>query len=174
MCIGVKQREFRLRGEEKQESALNKDDSFLIAFEAANYIRGCWKFTQRCWNGITSVCGYAIRCRYDRNRADVMLTAESQREGDLNNLSFKARDPLIAHFFMHFKSESYFPMGRWNWGDPDTSAQEITWSPSKSGYLTFQMRDKKRIRPLIRSVTLFPITCCYYYQKNLCVADGMS
>lgn len=73
----MKQSEFRLRGEEKQESALNKDDSFLIAFEVANYTRGCWKFTQRCWNDITSVCGYA---RYDGNYACKKLTAESQRE----------------------------------------------------------------------------------------------
>lgn len=95
-----------------QASALNKDDSILIAFEVANYIRGIWKFFQHCWNGITSVYGHAVRCRYDRNYAIIKLTGESKWEGCLNNLSFKATDPLIRRSSVCVHTESYFPIGR--------------------------------------------------------------
>lgn len=95
-----------------QASALNKDDSVLIAFEVANYIRAIWKCSQHCCNEITSVYGYTVRCRYDRNDANIKLTGESKWEGSSNNLLFKARDPLIRHFSMCVHTESYFPMGR--------------------------------------------------------------
>jgi len=37
---------------------------------------------------------------------------ESKWEGSSNNLSFKARDPLIRHFSMCVHTKSYFPKGR--------------------------------------------------------------